>query len=129
MKHLNNEAEQTKILDYYGAFFAFSNEQMDKYANQSVKYKSLGAGLYCPSCNVNNLTKELKESWDFKIKWELDNNQLKDIIWYQLANHETQITGDIDDACNALTPYGITKEDVQAEWGNYYQDCIDNDYF
>ena len=129
MKHYNTEQEQTKIFNDNGAFFAFSNEQMDKCANQSLDYKNLGSGLYCPSNNVNSLSKELKESLDFKIKWELENNTLKDIIWYELANHEAEITGDYSDACESLKPYGIKEDDIKKEWPGYYQNCIDNDYF
>jgi hypothetical protein len=129
MIQCNIEQEQTKILDDNGAFFAFNNEQMDKYADQSLSYKSVGGGLYCPENNVDGLARQLADSHAFKIKWELDNNTLKDIIWYQLSNHETQITGDIDDAISALTPYKISDDDVRREYKDYYQHCIDNDYF
>jgi len=129
MKHFNNEAEQTKILDANGAFFAFSGEQWEVASDISQKYKSLGGGLYCPEKNADALTKQLNENYAFKIKWELDNNTLKDIIWYQFANHETQISGDISDALEALKSYGIIEDDIKKEWPGYYQNCIDNDYF
>ena len=118
MKHCNIEQEQTKILD-----------DMDKCANQSLTYKNLGAGLYCPENNVDLLAKQLKESYSFKIEWELANNSLKDIIWYQLANYEVQISGDLDDAIDALLPYGISNDDVKKEYASYYQNYLDNDYF
>jgi hypothetical protein len=129
MKHYNIENEQTSILDDNGAFFAFNNEQFNNCANQSLNYKSLGDGLYYPENNIDALQAQLKESYGFKIKWELSNNSLKDIIWYELANHETQITGDYSDACKALKPYGITEDNIKKEWPGYYQNCIDNDYF
>ena len=129
MIHFNNEAGQTKTLDDNGAFFAFSNEQMDKCANRSLTYKSLGAGLYCPENNVDLLAKQLKENHSFKIQWELDNNSLKDIIWYELANYESQIDGDITEAVLALSAYGISTDAVKKEYASYYQHCIDNDYF
>jgi hypothetical protein len=129
MKHCNNENEQTKIMEKNKAFFAFNNEQFINDCDLSLNYQSLGNGLYCPACNVNALTKELKESWDFKIQWELSNNTLKDIIWYELANHESQITGDYSDALEALKPYNIKEDDIKKEWGSYYRDCIDKGYF
>lgn len=129
MKHSNVDNEQTKILDDNGAFFAFSNEQFNACVDQSIIYKSLGGGLYCPENNIDNLTIQLKDSHTFKINWELSNNTLKDIIWDQLANHESQITGDYSDACEALKPYGISEDQIKTEWPNYYQNCIDNDYF
>jgi len=128
MKHCNIEQEQEHILDNNGAFFAFSNKQFNTCANPKLNYKSLGGGLYCPENNIS-LQTQLKDSYNFKIQWELLNNSLKDIIFYQLANHEAQITGDYSDACEALKPYGITEDDIKKEWFGYFQHCIDNDYF
>ena len=129
MKHHNNEAEQTKILDDNGAFFAFSSEQWAIASDASKKYTSLGGGLYCPENNALVLTKQLNNSYALKIKWELENNALKDIIWYELANHECQITGDTSDALEALKDYDITNATVKYEYAKYYQHCVDNDYF
>ena len=129
MRHCNIEKEQTKILDDNGAFFAFSNDRFALACDASINYKSLGGGLYCPENNVYLLAKQLKESHSFKIKWELDNNSLKDIICYEFANHEVQISGGLNDAIDALKPYKISLEDITNEYKDYYQDCIDNDYF
>lgn len=129
MKHCNVDNEQTKILDDNGAFFAFSKDQFNTCSTQSLIYKSLGGGLYCPQNNIDNLSAQLKDSHTFKINWELSNNTLKDIIWYQLANHETQISGDYSEACEALKPYGISENQIKTEWPSYYQNCIANDYF
>ena len=53
----------------------------------------------------------------------------KELIQYELGNHEAQITGDISDTVDALEGYGITREEVQAEYKEYFQKCIDNDWF
>ena len=129
MRYFNIEQDQTKILDDNGAFFAFSNEQWEQANNQSLTYKSLGGGLYCPENNVDLLAKQLKESHNCKIKWELENNSLKDIIWYELANYESQIEGDITEAGAALSYYGISIDAVKKEYVSYYKNCVDNDYF
>lgn len=129
MKHFNNEAEQTKILIANGAFFAFSSAQWEQANDKASKYKSLGGGMYCPENNVCELTKQLAENLVKKISWELENNTLKDIIWYELANHEAQITGDLMDTIEALTPYKISLENIKHEYKAYFQNCIDNDYF
>lgn len=129
MKHCNVDNEQTKILDDNGAFFAFNINQFNACANQSINYKSLGGGLYCPESNIDDLALQLKDSHTFKIQYELSNNSLKDIIWYELANHECQITGDYNDAIDVLKVYGITETDIKTEWPAYYRNCIDNDYF
>jgi len=129
MKHFNNADEQTKILDDNGAFFAFSSEQWELANDISQKYKSLGAGLYCPEKNVDSLTKQLNESNKLKIKWELDNNPIKDIIWYAFANYECQINGDTSDALEALKDYGVTNATIKDEYDQYFKHCVDNDYF
>jgi hypothetical protein len=129
MKNCNIEKEQQHILTINNAFFAFSNKQFNSCADQSLTYSNLGGGLYCPENNIESLQSQLKDSYNFKIQWELANNTLKDIIWHELANHESQISGDYSDACEALKPYGISENDIKKEWPGYYQDCIDNDYF
>jgi hypothetical protein len=128
MKHLNIEKEQEHILDNNNAFFAFSNEQFNSCADQSVAYSNLGGGLYCPTGNVDALINEFDEAHSRKIQWELSNNTLKDIIWDSLANYECQIIGDYSDALDALQSYGISEDDIKKEWNGYYQNCIDNDY-
>lgn len=127
MKHCN--VDNVLIVADNGAFFAFNNDQFNEQANPLINYKSLGGGLYCPESNIGALALQLEDSHTFKINWELSNNTLKDIIWDQLANHEAQITGDIDDACDALKPYSITEDQVKKEWPAYCQNCINNDYF
>lgn len=129
MKHCNIEQEQEHILDKNRAFFAFNNEQFNTCAKPNLNYKSLGGGLYCPENNVDLLSEQLSDSYNFKIQWELSNNTLKDIIWDSLANYECQISGDYSDAIEALKAYGITEDDIKKEWHGYYQNCIDNDYF
>jgi len=129
MKHCNIDKEQTKILDDNGAFFAFSKDQFNTCSDQSLNYKSLGGGLYCPENNIDDLALQLEDTHAFKINWELSNNTLKDIIWYQLANHETQISGDYSDAYEVLKPYGISEDQIKTEWPSYFQNCIANDYF
>ena len=129
MKHCNVDNEQEKILDDNGAFFAFSKDQFNTCSTQSLIYKSLGGGLYCPANNIDNLSTQLKDSHTFKINWELSNNTLKTIIWDQLANHEAQLSGDYSEAWEALKPYGITEDDIKTEWPSYYQNCIEYDYF
>ncbi len=129
MKHFNNQAAQTKILTTNGAFFAFSSEQWEQANDKASKYKSLGGGMYCPENNVGDLTKQLAENLAGKIRWELENNTLKDIIWYELANHEAQITGDLMDTIEALTPYKISLENIKHEYKAYLKNCISNDYF
>ena len=44
-----------KLFKDTGAFFAFSNEQVDEQKQEGVKYVSLGAGMICPKENASRL--------------------------------------------------------------------------
>lgn len=131
MKYLSHymESAQTDALSKAGAFFAFSNEQFYEKRDGLLKYKSLGAGLICPADNVDTLIDNLDNISKAAIKQDLQENGKKAIIHRELGNHESQITMDISDTVAALDGYGITQEEIQAEFKAYYQICIDNDYF
>tara|TARA_R110001583_G_scaffold23707_2_gene87140 strand:- start:801 stop:1178 length:378 start_codon:yes stop_codon:yes gene_type:complete len=111
------------------AFFAFSNEQFNRQKWDDIEYVSLGSGLVCPKENAEKLTQELNAVTTNRIKKELEENSVKDIIWRELANHECQIVGDYSDVVDLLSGYGITEQDIKEQWSSYYQHCIDNDYF
>ena len=131
MKTLNNQTElQTAIIEKHGVFFAFGKSQLEEQIKPDTKYFSIGGGCHCPQDNYDAYNKEMTELMEAGVKFIIDNNSKKDIIWDSLANYETQITGDISDAVEALKEYGYTREEIQKEYGNgYFQHCIDNDYF
>jgi|TARA_R110001606_G_scaffold366348_1_gene521447 hypothetical protein len=117
------------VMENNKAFFAFSDEQFNSQKWDDIEYISLGSGLVCPKENAVKLTQELNKISANRIKKELEENSVKDIIWRELANHECQIVGDYSDVVDLLAGYGITEQDIKDQWGSYYQDCIDNDYF
>ena len=131
MKYLSHymEAAQTRAFDEAGAFFAFGQKQFDEKKKPDVKYYSLGAGLICPKDTADKLTEALDNISKAAIKQDIDENGKKAIIHRELANHETQITMDITDTVSALDGYGITAEEIQAEYKEFYQECVDNDCF
>ncbi len=129
MNYFNMDAKINDLLTANGAFFAFTEQQYNDEALPGVEYKRLYAGMLCPSDNVKTVMLGLDSLSDEKTQYELSNNTLKTIIWDQLANHETQISGDYSDACEALKMYGVTEADIKTEWPAYYQNCSDNDYF
>lgn len=132
MKYLSNYTEnlQTKLFNSTGAFFAFSNKQFDEAKQDGIKYVALGAGMICPKPNVNTLINRLDEINTNGIAADIAENGVKAIIHRELTNHECQITMDISDAVDKLVDYPeVTRETVQAEWSEYWQHCIDNDYF
>jgi len=110
----------TKALREHGAFFAFSDEQFDEQKVEGTKYASLGSGIICPNANVTQFVKDLKKSGKQRIKEDLAKNTKSQIIQRELANHEASYTGEIDDTIDALKGYGISDEEVAAEYKIYF---------
>ena len=114
MKYLQdyiNEA-QTKAFDDAGAFFAFSNDQLNKHKKEGITYVSLGMGLICPKENAAQLLNNLDAIAADGIKQDIEENGIENIIKRELGNHECYYTGEIDDAVDALEDYGITYDQV-----------------
>ena len=122
-------AKQTQLWNDNGAFFAFSKKQLDEEKKEGVVYVSLGMGLIAPKENALKVIEGLESINTEGIKQDILENGIKAIIHRELANYEAQITGDISDTIQALEDYGITREQVSAEYPAYFQFCIDNDYF
>lgn len=120
MKSLSNYTEQaiTKALDDNGAFFAFSNEQLNKEAKSNIKYVALGRGLICPKNNVTILLQAFSDITADGIKQDLKENGINDIVIRELANYECFYTNDISDCVDALDEYGITKEQIEEIYQN-----------
>jgi hypothetical protein len=132
MKYLSHyiEEAQTKAFKDNRTFFAFNKEQFEKGATIGIKkYTNMGLGMYCPSINAETVNKELKDIVTAGIKADIKDNGIKAIIHRELGNYECQITMDISDAVSALSGYPITQEDIQKEYKEFFQNCIDNDYF
>ncbi len=123
------QAAKTELFNSTGAFFAFGNKQFDEAKKEGVKYVSMGAGLVCPKENAQELSYGLDVIQAAGIKVDLAENGVKKIIHRELANYETQLTNDISDTVYALSDYGITKEQIAAEYPEYYNLCIENEWF
>lgn len=131
MKYLSDYMEdaQTKAFTKHGAFFAFSKEQMREQQKAEEQYVSCGAGLIAPRATAKSLMLELNEIHDNAIKLDIAENGIKAIIHRELGNHECQIVGDYSEAVDVLQPYGITEDQVKAEWREFWNICVENDYF
>ena len=117
------------VMSNNGAFWAFGNKQFLEKRQEGVDYVSLGGGLICPKDTAKKLAADLKALSKKQVEDDLAANSRKDIIWRELANYECQIVGTPEDAVDALKRYGITEEEVKAQWGAYMQHCIDQDLF
>ena len=60
MKSLTNYTEEktSKLLDETGAFFAFSNKQLDEGKKDGITYCSMGHGLICPTDKAKDFLSE-----------------------------------------------------------------------
>lgn len=131
MKYLSHytQAAQTELLEKVGAFFAFGQKQFDEQKVEGVKYYSLRAGLFVPQGKENELTEGLAEISKKGREADLAENGIKGIIHRELGNYECQISCDMTPAVEALEPYGITENQVKAEWKEFWDICVENDFF
>ena len=131
MKYLSNYTEeaQTKALNENGAFFAFSNEQLNKQKKENIKYISLGYGLIVPKENADNLIDALDKIHEEGIKADKADNTKKEIIWRELANHEAQIVNSTADTIDALKDYNYSETDIKEVYKEYFAYCVKNDIF
>ena len=118
-KHFDSEF--TKLLENYNGFFAFSNKQFDEAKKEWYKYVSLDGWLliWRPTDwditgqeYANKFYEELEAVTKESARIDLEAFGLERIIKYELDNHETSYTGDIEPAYNALEKYGATLEQV-----------------
>ena len=134
MKYLSHYLEdgQSEALDWHDGFFAFSNKQLEEQLpdGADVKdYVSMGAGLVCHKDSAKELAHDLANNFQRAVDADRKENGKKAIIQRELANHECQITMDYDVVVEVLHPYGITREDVKAEWREFWNMCVENNYF
>ena len=123
------ESKTSELLDNLGAFFAFSNAQFEEARREGVDYVRAAHGMLCPRDNVEKLFKGLANIQREGIKRDLAENGKRGIIHRELANHDAQITSDIDDTADAVAAYGITRAEIMAEWPSFFQHCVENDFF
>lgn len=123
------EKHQSKVFKKYFAFFAYSNKQFEEGKNINFKYVSLGSGLYAPKEFAIKIIEKLDSIYKNAIEKRKATTSKKDIIWYELANYETQLTGDLTDAMEALEGYGYSEEEIKEEYKKYYDNCVKNNYF
>lgn len=131
MKYLSDYTQQaqTDLFNKTGAFFAFSGDQLKEKVVKGRKYYNLGSGLICPQDTSDELEKGLSNIQVEGIKNDIADNGIKAIIHRELGNHEAQITGDISDTVDALGEYPIMPHEIESEYAEFYQLCVDNDWF
>lgn len=131
MKSLSEYVEQaqTDIFDENGAFFAFGDKQFEEKRVEGVKYVSLGMGLIAPTENAKKVMEEINDTHERGVALRLKEYGLSRIAQYELANYESQISMDYSTAHDVLKDYGITDEQMAAEWKIFWNNCVVNDLF
>jgi len=120
---------RAEALSAHGAFFAFNDTQFKNEADPDLDYTTLlGAGLFVPRGETKSLVAALETVHKAGIAQDLAENGKTGVIRRELMNYECHFAG-IRDVVWALTPYGITRDEIAAEYPAFYQECIDNDRF
>ena len=100
-----------------GIFFAFSNEQMkegiEKHGvNENNRVVNIGAGGFVLKSRLQDFKDLLKRQDTERARLRKDEKELIGAIVYELQNHEYCITGNPNDALDAL---GLTRDEVSPE--------------
>ncbi len=124
------EKAQSELFRRMGAFFAFSDDQFNEAKQENTKYVPLGkSGLICPVENAQATIDGVESIQKEGIKLRLKDHSLSDLIQYELANYESQITMDPSEAFSALEDHGVTKEMMDKEFKIYMDYCYKHDLF
>ena len=131
MKYLQDylSKPQAELDKKSNAFYAFSQQQFDEKKQPDTDYVHLGHGLYVPRENAKSYVNDLEQIFLDGVKQDLKDHTEKEIIWRELANHETQFDGELSSVYLKLTFYPITKEEINKEYQKYYLHCCENDLF
>lgn len=116
------ERRHSALFKEVGLFWAFSNQQFEEnktpLADGDV-YVSFGSGGFLPKSNVDALGEGLEQI----NKWYSEQTQAtpekrKELIAYELSNHECYDTSNIESALDALGP-DYTEEEV---WDVFHEE-------
>ena len=97
-----------------GVFFAFSNNQFEENKTpleEGEKYVSLLAGGYCPKSKAESFVKGMEQIGQWFKDQIAEHGLRKQLISYELGNHEAWYVYDIEDTMYALGE-GFTQEEV-----------------
>ena len=102
----------TDLFTETGAFFAFSEKQLNEQKQEGVKYIATDSGLIAPKEHYQKLMSGLESIHNAGIAQDLLENGKNGVIRRELFNHETFYTNDISNCVEALDGYNITAEEV-----------------
>lgn len=120
MKYLSDYTEDllSEAFKKNGAFFAFSDDQLNEKKVDGVEYASMGMGLICPKDNCKQMRADILEIGKLGREMDVAENGRDKIIERELYNHEAFYTMDIEDTFNVLECYGITENEIRVVYNN-----------
>lgn len=130
------ETKTSALLDKHGAFFAFSNKQIDEgleenkakgFSADKADYCQVSGGMILPKSNVGAFSAEYDAMMSAAREEYLNTYTKAQIIGYELSNHEAGYTGDISDTVDAVAHLGFAREDVLEVYSTWYEE--NKDYF
>lgn len=138
MKYLSHYTEkaQTELINKTGAFFAFSNEQLNRQKKEGTKYTFFkGSGMFVPTENKEELLEGLEKIQEEGIKKDVEENGAKGIIRREYFNHECHIPCDTYDARIALEKYQemypekFSEDVLKKVFAECWKDAVEQDLF
>jgi hypothetical protein len=121
MKYLSDYTKDgiASALKFYGAFFAFSQDQFNAQKDPALTYTNGPHGLIVPKDNLDALMADLDRVSTTAIAQDITENGLHNIILRELNNYECFYTGDYEDALPSLLMYpGIDEAAIKEVFKN-----------
>ena len=122
------EEKLSVLLDKYGVFFAFSNEQFTENKTplkEGEKYVSIGAGGYIPKSNAVLFSKAYDDldKW-YKATLKADKKEAENAILYELNNHECFYTWYCSEVVNIFKDV-YTEKQIKSVFRKFQKQCAD----
>lgn len=126
MRSLNDYTDPpvSELFKRLGSFFAFSNDQFNAARIQGIRYVNMRYGMFTPVGTDQELLDELDKIGSNARLQRMAEFGREAIISYELGNYESWYTGNIDNACECLEEYSITRDEVQAIYRKEYSERI-----
>jgi len=107
---MNTQPKDKLQIQAFTKYFAQNKKQI----NPNFNCLTIGSGITC-----SKLIDRLRDIQDIAIPLVLATYYVEEIIWYELATHQTQANYTAVDAFEAVKKYGITYNQVYTEFCVY----------
>lgn len=102
------------IFQEYGAFYAYSPEQVAGRAQPGEEYVKREGSMYVPKRHLKAVTDALDAAKKMAADQDMAKHAKDEIILRELLNNDCFYHSDLTQCINSLQIYGYTAEDVEA---------------